>query len=900
MMETTYDMSGSVSASMNYLTLQTPSKKSRRNKEDSHPVITSKICLVGRVCDVKGVQEAAESFGVPVFHSEDGLEFVNPQHDTVFVLYEFSDEVFEVLYKKECRILGYSALLDIVSKKYLMPELDRPLFSISMENVVSCFTGFRNREEVNTLVSCIHHMGGSIRKEFDCNKITHLIANKVGGEKYQYAVTFNIPVMSASWVHLAWEKRHDLSVRAIDSTMQTNNALKIFEGTNVCWIGINDEEVTQMNEILTTNGGSVTTLDDPNCTHVVIDPLGVGNIPEKLPSKAMLVEVKWFWVSIQMDICASEKLYPYKETHLTSPRNGVLSPTTPGSRNRKRKRLRDTVSQLAAQGGSPGLLQVPSSGHDTHRRRSSISESGLLSLSGSFLDATSPEKVAGQGDLTISVPTPQDLKAMSPRHQVFMELLHTEMNYVEILETIVEVFKKPLEDPSQVGGSLLDPTEVKIIFGNLPPIHEIHFELLVQLKNTALNWREDISVGALILKHSHDLVKAYPPFVNFFEQTKEVLSMSDRSKPRFHAFLKLGQSNPKCRRQSLQELLIRPVQRLPSISLLLNDLLKQTPKSNPDYGELEKALSTIKEVMTHINEDKRRTEGQVVLFDIFNDIENCPAHIVSSHRSFVSQCDVIELGDGIVGRGGQLTLFLFSDVIEICKRRSRGNTLRRDVSTISLQPPRGGADKGSKPTYKHVELISVSHVKRVIDITETEDCQNVFALICRSHYETKERLYSFEITSEDVDKVAFLKTLCRLMANITCRADAENYLACMEARQLDIDTGDLASGTLRRAARLASKTRMAVNRAFSFSKTPNRLKRAMSTVMSPLRSSNTSILGDTSLVSPMMNGGAVGMAASCANLAMMDSDTGLKTTPSSSTLKNFKSNSLGFNAHKRL
>jgi hypothetical protein len=52
------------------------------------------------------------------------------------------------------------------------------------------------------------------------------------------------------------------------------------------------------------------------------------------------------------------------------------------------------------------------------------------------------------------------------------------------------------------------------------------------------------------------------------------------------------------------------------------------------------------------------------------------------------------------------------------------------------------------------------------------DCQNVFALICRSHYETKERLYSFEITSEDVDKVAFLKTLCRLMANITCRADA--------------------------------------------------------------------------------------------------------------------------------
>lgn len=31
--------------------------------------------------------------------------------------------------------------------------------------------------------------------------------------------------------------------------------------------------------------------------------------------------------------------------------------------------------------------------------------------------------------------------------------------------------------------------------------------------------------------------------------------------------------------------------------------------------------------MTHINEDKRRTEGQVVLFDIFNDIDNCPVSI---------------------------------------------------------------------------------------------------------------------------------------------------------------------------------------------------------------------------------------------------------------------------------
>lgn len=49
-----------------------------------------------------------------------------------------------------------------------------------------------------------------------------------------------------------------------------------------------------------------------------------------------------------------------------------------------------------------------------------------------------------------------------------------------------------------------------------------------------------------------------------------MLIKCDKTKPRFHAFLKLCQSKPECGRQSLQDLLIRPVQRLPSINLLLN------------------------------------------------------------------------------------------------------------------------------------------------------------------------------------------------------------------------------------------------------------------------------------------------------------------------------------------
>ena len=56
----------------------------------------------------------------------------------------------------------------------------------------------------------IHHMGGSIKKEMS-TKVTHLIANCCGGDKYRYAVIFSVPIMSVNWVTALWEARDDIS-----------------------------------------------------------------------------------------------------------------------------------------------------------------------------------------------------------------------------------------------------------------------------------------------------------------------------------------------------------------------------------------------------------------------------------------------------------------------------------------------------------------------------------------------------------------------------------------------------------------------------------------------------------------------------------------------------------------
>ncbi|PSN46974.1 hypothetical protein C0J52_11128 [Blattella germanica] len=956
--------------------------------------VRTRICLIGELGEDSKILEAAQAFGVPVVSCTNGSGFINDgSWDTVFVLDEFSGPIYDAIHRSEQRILGPAALQQYAEKGEGLPSNGRPLYNTAMSGLVLCFTGFRKKDELNRLITLIHNMGGSIRKDMVA-KVTHLIANGCGGEKYQYAVTFRLPVMSEAWVYSLWEKRNEVPLSATSEEMMSYK-LKPFHGARVCFFGFPDEERQHMTEVvdsgetysllkcnivvprpeclspippvsptqssmaqacmkmeissssytLRTNTGTIedvnleesaahhstpvknvnenfvdtltpisetcseeslsslmpcskipkldplsetseadffnsseysinplmirsslpanfatthrmeveaelcsaqgqgtdepsigsqdvpvdsiipppptattpgkkcnknpfktpltrrlsfafsrssfsrksdasakihasnrvvsmscderppspqpppssvlpkscgtqpATTEEQPVTTPVVDESMVQSIPEKAPLQAPIVKAEWFWVSVQNEGCADEKDYlfeDYLESMLSpSGRRGSNTPgvSTNSTRARKRKRFRDAMSKLV-HNESPAL----------HKRRSSVSDAGLLSISGSFLDSTNctPEKTA---DVEVeAVESPR--KIQSARHQVFMELM----------------FKSPLENMSEAEGPLLNNTELKIIFGNLPPIYEVHKKMLEELSWAANHWKEDFSIGKVFLKYAPDLIKAYPPFVNFFENSKEMLLSCDQSKPRFHAFLKICQTRPECGRQSLQELLIRPVQRLPSISLLLNEILKHTNKSNQDYTALEQALSSIREVMTHINEDKRKTEGQL-------------PHLVSSHRNFIVRCDVIELSDGLSGRGDNL----------VCKKRSKAfNSLKSPNTTSSLH----SAKLSNGKPYKHIRLMPLSNIKRVIDIRETDDCHNVFALTCRSHQEVKEKLYSFTLADEETDKLGFLRTLCRQMANTACTTGATQ----------------------------------------DFNKTPSKLKRAVSTMMSPFGS----------------------------------------------------------------
>ncbi|XP_071644655.1 protein ECT2 isoform X6 [Temnothorax longispinosus] len=833
-----------------------------------------RICLVGATCNDPALNAAAQQFKVPVLKSETGTEHVeDTTYNTYFILKQFEGSEYDALCKSAHRVLGPTALLQLAEKKEPLPSIKRPMYTQAMVGTIVVFSGFRSREdELRKLANMILNMGGSIRKEMGI-KVTHLIANHCSGEKYRYADTFGLPIMSIDWVIALWNAKDDISKYANDENLIAAYKLKPFYGAKVCFSGFPDDEKRHMCEILEQQGGEPTEIDDPCCTHVVVDESSVNVRPNLVSVSAFIVKTGWFWTSVQNEAAADEKEYLF-EHYLEK----VLSPTATGRRDSQQ-----LVPQNVTLAKHPCWLDGP---------LSNLLQNGAdspASVSGSFLDCTaSPDKQL----LDEHLPITYVQENLSQRHKVFLELVETEGNYVGILNTIMTLFKLPLENLiGKSGKELLNSTEVKIIFGNFPPIYEIHKQLLEALHCSASHWTEDISIGEIFLKFEPDLVKAYPPYVNFFENTKQMLEECDQTKPRFHAFLKNCQTIPECGRQSLKELLIKPIQRLPSISLLLSDILKHTDKSNPDYSALEASISCIKKVMTYINEDKRKTERQVAMFEVFKEIDNCPPNLVSSHRSFISKCDVMEVTEGLSGRGDHLVLFLFTDTLEVCKKRSKAFNSLKSPNTIN------GLQSNKLRPYKHIKMLSLSTIKKVVDIRETDECHKVFALVVRSTQEPKEKFFSFIITDEEVNKTNYLQTLCRQMALAARVADADMLLIRYDSHQLEVGTSDVASGTLKKTIKslfhnfyleymdpyvfllnsmcettlhvplpFASRTRARVGRAFSFNKTPSKLNRAMSTIMSPfgvaqnLPPTNQQIaqmrLGSCNNISELDNGGS--------------------------------------------
>ncbi|CAD6189358.1 unnamed protein product [Caenorhabditis auriculariae] len=308
------------------------------------------------------------------------------------------------------------------------------------------------------------------------------------------------------------------------------------------------------------------------------------------------------------------------------------------------------------------------------------------------------------------------------RANVVEELLHTEREYVRLLEDIVHGFLEQTKRRTEMFSSTL----IKNVFGNIQSIYTTQCKLLRDLE-MALDQQkpENSCIGPAFLRNKHAFA-IYSDYCN-----NRPLSVSELSQLSRHTIYR--QFFEACRllrgmpNLSLEAFLLTPVQRICRYPLHLSELLKATPMTHDDYSTLQAAEKAMRSVASQINDRKRKIEAlqemikwqrKVLHWKQFRKQQQQHIKLLgearcSSQTDLVQGPDLVDNNSSLL-RSGQLycrcvvdsqpqwskdvVLFLFDQAIVICKKdvlKKNGFVFkeRMSLTTASIQDTPDGKDQ---------------------------------------------------------------------------------------------------------------------------------------------------------------------------------------------------------------
>ncbi|MFH4976528.1 hypothetical protein AB6A40_003237 [Gnathostoma spinigerum] len=661
-----------------------------------------KVCLVAKAREnVEIVELLKNNFDVDILESETGMEYKD-EPGLVFVCENFINcEHFQYLNGSGQLIIGPAIIRQRAaqSKPLPLPRKNRPLYTESMVGVHIVLAGLQTKE-CREAVDLVHYMGGSARKEFSATT-THVITEVATGRTYRMAISMGCSAVHFEWTRAAWRCRDDINCSVTSNEFIQKYTVEPFCGLTLRFVGFTDEETEHMQQKAIENKGRIAN-GASEATHIVLS--NVPDIDFEVNKNQNTVTAEWFWLSIQLNCCANEEIYQWKNARRAMRKRSALSPMQCEQPSRMSRR---TLSK-----SSMDNLEISNSSGLPDYSENVFSSEDLRNL------AISPRKV-------------------DKRHAVCKELLETEENYLKALRLIIQLFKQPLEVLQHCPETaLLSKTEINQIFGRVPDLIDVHDKICNELRTYVMHWSTDRPIGKVWLTHAKALQPCYQAFITSYDLAIQTLERCDLSKPKFHAFLKAAESREECERNQLRDLLVRPVQRIPSVILLLKAILKKTDRSNNDHSNLMKAVKALEAVLFKVNEYRKQTDSYEMSFHICGSIDKCPADLLSSARTLKNQMHIISLGgedDWSKTRGKYMAIYLFNDLIEVVKDRD-GNkddsqhvyggkgTLAPQLSLTSLR-----SDRRRYKHYKHFFLSAI----RQIDVIKASNTWGVFVLSFR-------------------------------------------------------------------------------------------------------------------------------------------------------------------------
>ncbi|XP_040049061.2 rho guanine nucleotide exchange factor 10-like protein isoform X2 [Gasterosteus aculeatus] len=266
-------------------------------------------------------------------------------------------------------------------------------------------------------------------------------------------------------------------------------------------------------------------------------------------------------------------------------------------------------------------------------------------------------------------PMPEGLSSQQVvRRLILSSIVQSESSYLDSLNRILQEYQRPLLE-SQNG--ILKPKEVREIFYRLQEIHQCHFMFQIALASRVTEWDHSETIGDLfVASFSKSMVQeVYSDYINNFTNAITLIKKACTSKPAFLDFLKNKQSSSPDR-ITLYGLMVKPIQRFPQFILLLQDMLKNTPKTHMDRLPLQLALTALESLAEKLNEQKRQADQEAEIRQLARSVgdRNLNKRLNSEQRQLI-QCEL--LTEIVYGNKGQVIkmkerkVFLLNDIL-IC------------------------------------------------------------------------------------------------------------------------------------------------------------------------------------------------------------------------------------------
>jgi len=284
------------------------------------------------------------------------------------------------------------------------------------------------------------------------------------------------------------------------------------------------------------------------------------------------------------------------------------------------------------------------------------------------------------------------------------EILRTETTYVAQLKEIVEKYYLPLKlaatssSESELMKSLKAKgtlrqsdipslEDIKNIFSNIVTIYELNSKFLQSLESMRVHTEaenmEEIQLGDSFLAVTNSF-KFYSAFVNTYQVSVDSLERTKETA----AFKELAKEASEQKRMQLGSLLVTPIQRIPRYLLLLQNLLKHTDTSHPDYPKLLLVLPRMEEVAVYINNEKSKFDNLSIILNLSMMISGYDDSFLKPGRTYIKE-GLLHIWDPEALKSKKRYFFLFSDVL-LMTRTKRGsffakNTARfRYIDSLSL------------------------------------------------------------------------------------------------------------------------------------------------------------------------------------------------------------------------